>query len=235
VAEIGEFVSARIVRLAVSSLNTKYETMGCSFRITEIAGGLQMQTLPEYSDVLSRLVKSRGEGKLSQAAMEALAVVAYRQPVLRADIEAIRGVACGEVLRGLMEKQLIRIDGRAQILGRPLLYGTTRRFLEVFGLASLEDLPKSEELRMPAQKPAEAAPAANEAAPAQASAVTPAQTPASETPAAAETTPAPLPDTAADAQPQDPATTSEEGFVPESSEPATDAGQQALESPGELE
>jgi segregation and condensation protein B len=150
----------KAVRAAIATLNHRYEQIGAAFRIEEIAGGLQMLTLGKYHEVLERLFRERSDSRLSQAALETLAVIAYRQPVLRADIEAIRGVACGEVLRGLMEKQLIRIDGRAQILGRPLLYGTTRRFLEVFGLASLEDLPKSEELRMPAQKPAEAAPAA---------------------------------------------------------------------------
>jgi segregation and condensation protein B len=145
----------KAVRQAVAALNQRYEQVGAAYRIEEIAGGLQMLTLGQYHDVLERLYRERSESRLSQAALETLAVVAYRQPVLRADIEAIRGVACGEVLRGLIEKQIIRIDGRAQILGRPLLYGTTRRFLELFGLASLEDLPKSEELRMPAQKPAE--------------------------------------------------------------------------------
>jgi len=104
-------------------------------------------TLPQYHDVISRLFKTRNDSRLSQAAMETLSIVAYRQPVLRADIEAIRGVACGEVLRSLMEKQLVKIVGRAEVLGRPMLYGTTRRFLEIFGLNSLDELPKFEELR----------------------------------------------------------------------------------------
>ena len=85
--------------------------------------------------------------------METLAVVAYRQPVLRADIEAIRGVACGDVLRGLMEKNLVRIAGRAEEIGRPILYGTTKHFLEVFGLADLKELPEVEQLRIPQSKP----------------------------------------------------------------------------------
>jgi segregation and condensation protein B len=144
----------KTVRAAIGQLNDRYSQVGAAFRIEEIAGGFQMLTLARYRGVLERLYSARSESRLTQAAMETLAVVAYRQPVLRADIEAIRGVACGEVLRGLMEKQMIRIVGRAQVIGRPLLYGTTRRFLEVFGLASLEDLPKSEELRAPAQKSA---------------------------------------------------------------------------------
>ena len=146
-SEIGQLGGVRAVRKAVEALNARYKRMACSFRIVDIAGGYQMQTLPEYSDVLSRLARTRSESRLSQAALETLAIVAYRQPVLRADVEAIRGVACGEVLRGLMEKNLIRIVGRAEEIGRPLLYGTTRNFLEVFGLAGLDDLPDSEQLR----------------------------------------------------------------------------------------
>jgi segregation and condensation protein B len=84
--------------------------------------------------------------RLTPAALETLAIVAYRQPLLRADLEAIRGVACGEVLRGLLDRRLIRIVGRAEELGRPMLYGTTKEFLEVFGLASLKDLPQAKDL-----------------------------------------------------------------------------------------
>ena len=91
----------------------------------------------------------RSDNKLSPAALETLAIVAYKQPVIRVDIEAIRGVAVGEVIRSLMYKGLIKIVGRAEILGRPMLYGTTKKFLEVFGLNSLKDLPKAEELKKP--------------------------------------------------------------------------------------
>jgi len=92
--------------------------------------------------------------------METLAIIAYRQPILRADIEAIRGVATGDILRGLLDKQLVKIVGRAEVIGRPMLYGTTKKFLEIFGLAKLADLPNVEELRSgaqaePPQKPAE--------------------------------------------------------------------------------
>ncbi len=158
VSEIGELGGVRAVRKAVERLNEQYEQSGRTFHIVEIAGGYQMQTQPEYNEVVSRLSASRRESRLSQAAMETLAIVAYRQPVLRADIEAIRGVACGEVLRGLMEKNLVRIAGRAEEIGRPILYGTTKHFLEIFGLANLKDLPEVEQLRIPqskAQKPAD--------------------------------------------------------------------------------
>lgn len=165
IAEIGQLGSSKYVREAVLVLNQQYEDNGNAFRIVNIAGGYQMQTQPQYGEIVSRLIKSRAESKLSRAAMETLAIVAYRQPVLRADIESIRGVACGEVLRGLMEKNLAQIVGRAEEIGRPLLYGTSRHFLEVFGLSGLEDLPNAEQLRMPAArvapegKPAEAKPA----------------------------------------------------------------------------
>ena len=147
IAQIAELPGVRPVREAVETLNERYERAGSAFRIEAIAGGYQMMTLPQYNDVLTRLLRARSDSRLSQAALETLAIVAYRQPILRADVEAIRGVACGEVLRGLMEKQLVKIVGRAEVLGRPMLYGTTKRFLEVFGLNRLEDLPRVEELR----------------------------------------------------------------------------------------
>jgi len=146
-----------VIRNTIASLNDRYEKAGSAFRIESIANGYQMLTLPEYHDVLGRVLRARSQSRLSQAAMETLAIVAYRQPVIRADIEAIRGVACGDLLRGLMEKGLIKIVGRAQVLGRPMLYGTTRRFLEVFGLGTLDDLPRVEELRSGAPKAGEAA------------------------------------------------------------------------------
>ena len=147
IAQVAELGGQRQVKKAIAELNDRYEQGGCAFRIEQIAGGYQMLTLPQYHDVISRLLRVKSDTRLSQAAMETLAIVAYRQPILRADIEAIRGVACGEVLRGLMDKQMVKIVGRAAVLGRPMLYGTTKRFLEVFGLADLDDLPRVEELR----------------------------------------------------------------------------------------
>ena len=152
ILQVAELASKREVTDAIEALNARYEQSGSAFRIEAIAGGYHLQTLEAYHQVLSRLFKAKSESKLSQPAMETLSIVAYRQPVLRADIEAIRGVACGEVLRGLMEKLLIKIVGRAEVIGRPMLYGTTRRFLEVFGLASLKDLPRADELRQAPRK-----------------------------------------------------------------------------------
>jgi len=108
-----------------------------------------MLTLSVYNHWLKNLLRVRDQSKLSPAALETLAIIAYKQPVIRADIEAIRGVAIGEIVRGLMYKGLVKIVGRAEVLGRPMLYGTTKKFLEVFGLNSLKDLPKIEELKKP--------------------------------------------------------------------------------------
>jgi segregation and condensation protein B len=108
-----------------------------------------MLTLPEYGEYQKKLHQKDVDAKLSKAALETLAIIAYKQPILRADIEAIRGVACGETIRSLMEKHLVKISGRAEEPGRPILYGTTRRFLELFGLNSLKDLPQSEGLPLP--------------------------------------------------------------------------------------
>ena len=135
------------VNAAVATLNALYEQTGRSFRIEPLAGGWQILTLPRFAPVLAALHKTRAQTRLSAAALETLAIIAYKQPILRADIEAIRGVACGEVLRSLMDRRLVKIVGRAEVLGRPMLYGTTKAFLEVFGLASIKDLPKAEELR----------------------------------------------------------------------------------------
>ena len=142
---LGE-VPAKSVNDAVKRLNSVYSQTGRSFRIEQIAKGWQITTLAKFSDLLATVHKRDIAARLSPAAMETLAIIAYKQPILRADIEAIRGVASGEVIRGLMERRLVKIAGRAEELGRPMLYGTTKTFLEVFGLASLKDLPNSEEL-----------------------------------------------------------------------------------------
>jgi len=139
------------VKKCIETLNQQYIETGRAFRIEEIAGGFQMMTLPEYNNWLKNLLRQRGDNKLSPAALETLAIIAYKQPIIRADIESIRGVACGEMVRSLMYKGLVKIVGKAEILGRPLLYGTTKKFLEVFGLNDLKDLPKAEELKQPGQ------------------------------------------------------------------------------------
>ena len=128
-------------RRLVRKLQSLYEQEGSAFQVEELAGGFQLLTRPQYHPWLTRLRRTGLDLKLSSAARETLAIVAYRQPIMRADIEAVRGVQCGDILRMLMEKGLVRIAGRHDSLGRPVLYGTTKRFLQVFGLRSLKDLP----------------------------------------------------------------------------------------------
>jgi segregation and condensation protein B len=143
-AELIGLPSTKGIRAAVKQLNEQYAETGRSFRIEQVAGGFQILTLPEFGEHLKKLHQKEIDAKLTKAALETLAIVAYKQPVLRVDVEAIRGVACGETIRSLMEKHLVKIAGRAEEPGRPILYGTTKRFLEVFGLNSLKDLPQGE-------------------------------------------------------------------------------------------
>ena len=131
-------------RTLVSRLNRQLDASGRSFRIEPVAGGYQMVTRPRFAKWLRRLEYVPGEVRLSAPAMETLAVIAYRQPVMRADIEAVRGVSCGEILSQLLSRDLVRIGGRSNELGRPYLYNTTRRFLQLFGLRSLDTLPHTE-------------------------------------------------------------------------------------------
>ena len=133
--------SAKTIHTAVEQLNDEYERTGRSFRAERVAGGWQLLTLPVFGELLAKLHKDRAHARLSPAGMETLAIIAYRQPILRAAVEAIRGVGCGEVLRGLLDRRLVKIVGRAEELGRPMLYGTTTQFLKVFGIAGLDDLP----------------------------------------------------------------------------------------------
>jgi segregation and condensation protein B len=146
ILEVG---SVKQIRESVEHLNEKYKEANSAFRIDQIAGGFQMMTLDAYNHWLKKLIRVRTENKLTQASLETLAIIAYKQPIIRADVEAIRGVGSGEMIRGLMHKGMVKIAGRAEILGRPLLYGTTKKFLDVFGLNTIKDLPKAEELKKP--------------------------------------------------------------------------------------
>ena len=136
------------IRDTLHQLATEYENRNGAIYLCEVAGGFQIRTKSAYSEWIKLLLRP-SPSRLSQPALETLAIIAYKQPIIRADIEAIRGVAVGEVIRSLMYKGLVKIAGRAEILGRPMLYGTTKKFLEVFGLNSLKDLPKVEELKNP--------------------------------------------------------------------------------------
>jgi len=134
---------------ALAELRAEYIRSGRGFLIEEIAGGYQMLSNPENVEYVRRLHEKESSSKLTPAMLETLAIIAYKQPVLRSDIEVIRGVQVGPIIRSLMEKGLVRVAGRADEAGKPFLYGTTKQFLEHFGLRSIEDLPKIEELKPP--------------------------------------------------------------------------------------
>ena len=145
----GEDVTVGMVREAIQALRQEYEASGRAFTIEEIAGGFQLFTRPQFNKYLKKLLRARHEARFTQAALETLAIIAYKQPITRAEVEDIRGVACSDMIRTLMEKGLVRIAGRSEKLGRPLLYGTTKKFLQVFGLSSIKDLPDSKQLVEP--------------------------------------------------------------------------------------
>ena len=151
----------------LDELKRDYSDASRSFQIVEIGGGYQLTTKADYALWVGKLVETRGKQRLSQAALETLAIVAYKQPALRATLEGIRGVNVDGVLRTLMERDLVRIVGRADGPGRPLLFGTTRDFLMQFGLSKLADLPGIEEIEelvgQAAETPAEDLPGAEEA------------------------------------------------------------------------
>ncbi len=145
----GEGVTADEVRRAVDDLVADYDATGRTFTVEEIAGGLQLFTRPAYNPYLKKVLAARRRQRFTQAALETLAIIAYKQPVPRAEVEDIRGVACGDMIRTLMDKGLVRVTGRSEGMGRALLYGTTKKFLQAFGLGSLKDLPDAKQLVEP--------------------------------------------------------------------------------------
>ena len=135
------------IREAIETLRKEYDETGRAFEIVELAGGYQALTRPDHAEAVQKMHAARADQKPSPAALDTLAIVAYKQPITRAEIEAIRGVQSGEILRGLMDRGLVRTTGRADTPGSPLLYATTRQFLEATGIARIQDLPKPEELK----------------------------------------------------------------------------------------
>ncbi|MFP6655366.1 MAG: SMC-Scp complex subunit ScpB [Myxococcota bacterium] len=144
-AAIVPYCKAGEAKDLVSELNTEYAEQERAFEIWEVAGGYQIRTRAEFSGYLQQLQKERAV-RVSPAALETLAIIAYRQPVTRAEIEEVRGVDAGATVRSLLERQMIRIAGQREVPGRPMLYATTRRFLEVFGIENLKHLPTLREL-----------------------------------------------------------------------------------------
>jgi segregation and condensation protein B len=141
-----QLIELPLIHDAVELLNASYEESGRAFRLIEIAGGYQFSTRPEFGEYVARLFKEKSRRRLSGAALESLAIIAYKQPITKNDIENIRGVNCDEVLKSLLEKNLVTIIGRAETVGRPLLYGTTVDFLRHFGLPRIQDLPRPREI-----------------------------------------------------------------------------------------
>jgi segregation and condensation protein B len=134
------------VKAALHTLAYSYEERGGGIHLVEVAGGWQFRTRPGFQQYVTRHIKTKS-AKFSQSALETLAIVAYRQPITRAEVEHLRGVDCGGVLKSLLEKRLVKILGKKDIPGRPLIYGTSKEFLEIFGLKDLKSLPTLKEIQ----------------------------------------------------------------------------------------
>jgi len=141
VAEVVDGVSAAAAMDIITELQKEYSDTGRAVRIIEIAGGFQMSTKPEYGRRVRKLYNEKMTAKLSNAALETLAIIAYKQPVTRAEVEAIRGVDVGAPLEKLLERGLVKIIGKRDTIGRPMVYGTTEEFLRLFGLNKVSELP----------------------------------------------------------------------------------------------
>lgn len=147
IADVVGLADSAEARRLIEKLKELYDLDGTAFQIEEIAGGYQLLTRSRYHPWLSRLKRTGHELRLTPATLETLAVISYKQPIMRAEVEKIRGVGCAELIRQLMEKGLVKISGRHDSLGRPQLYGTSKKFLQAFGLNSLKDLPEVESLK----------------------------------------------------------------------------------------
>ena len=145
IKSILDVADRKAIREVLTSLTQEYESAKRGFFLSEVAGGFQLRTRPEYRQWIRRLKETK-PARLSRAGMETLAIIAYKQPVLRSDVEYLRGVDCGGILRTLLERRLIRILGRKDLPGRPMIYGTTKQFLELFNLKDLNDLPTLKDL-----------------------------------------------------------------------------------------
>ena len=148
-AQWATLADATEARTLIARLNAAYEQAGTPFRVERVAAGYRLFTLPQFAFWLGKLHHREADLKLSPPSLETLTIIAYRQPITRADVEAIRGVQCSEMIKQLMERGLVRIGGEDDSLGRPFLYETTRKSLETFGLRDLEELPLGDRLRRP--------------------------------------------------------------------------------------
>ena len=148
IQEVAEGFAPRVIRETILKLQGEYESNERGIFITEIAGGFQMCTRAEFSAILKKFHQIDSRQRLSRPALETLAIVSYKQPIVRSEVEAIRGVDVGGVLKTLLEKNLIKVMGRKKAPGSPIIYGTTGEFLRYFGLANLDELPEVKELEV---------------------------------------------------------------------------------------
>lgn len=154
IREVIELEDRHMIRETLNELKDDYAARTGAFVLREVAGGYQFRSRPEYVPFIKRLIQPK-PSRLSRAALETLAIIAYKQPVIRSDVEHLRGVDCGGVLRMLLERKLIRVLGRKEIPGRPIIYVTTKLFLEVFDLKNLKDLPSPKEIEELGKAPLE--------------------------------------------------------------------------------
>ena len=139
--------SVRPIRDALDAIRVRWAQARLAFELEDVAGGVRVVTRPEYAEYVGRLSRKPVTDKLSKALLETLCIVAYKQPVARVEVERIRGVQAGDALRQLLDRKLLKVAGRSDQPGRPLLYGTTQQFLTAFGLGDLKDLPSPEDLK----------------------------------------------------------------------------------------
>lgn len=152
ISQLATLANAAEAKEIIDKLNIAFAETNSAFHIKRVATGYQLMTQPQFAFWLNKLHQRQAALKLSSPAMETLAIVVYRQPITRADIESIRGVQSAEMLKQLMDRGLVRIGGKDDSLGRPFLYESTRKFLEIFGLKNLDDLPMAESLRVKPKK-----------------------------------------------------------------------------------
>lgn len=148
---LGEDVSDEDIKIALGKISDDLKSRNSPIELKEVAGGFQFATRPEYSVWVKKLYRDKMHLKLSMPSLETLSIIAYRQPITRLDIEQIRGVESGGVIETLLERKLIKIVGRKESIGRPLLYGTTTEFLKYFGLKNLSELPTLEDFAPPTE------------------------------------------------------------------------------------
>lgn len=147
IKEVTGISDKKTILLALNEMTDQFKSENHALQIVEIAGGYQMVTLPENSPWIKKFLTVKTVGRLSKPGLETLAIIAYKQPIIRTEVEMIRGVDCGGVIKTLLERRLVRIVGRKEMPGKPMLYGTTREFLEYFGLNNLSELPTLKEFK----------------------------------------------------------------------------------------